>query len=132
MRCDFVRIAPVHLLYCRLDPIYNMQNTSSCLQLDKPRKTKDKEGAETGAPDVPLNLKAIDLGATSSAADVIFSALCQAIGEGELQDGDLLRQDQIATMFNVSRIPVREALARLEEQGLVTVKGKTMVVLGAR
>lgn len=67
-----------------------------------------------------LNLKTVDLGAASSSADVIFDALREAIVEGTLKDGDLLRQDQIATMFNVSRIPVREALARLEEQGLIT------------
>ncbi|MBO6676681.1 MAG: GntR family transcriptional regulator [Rhizobiales bacterium] len=67
-----------------------------------------------------MNLKTVDLGAASSSADVIFDALREAIVEGTLKDGDLLRQDQIATMFNVSRIPVREALARLEEQGLIT------------
>ncbi len=39
---------------------------------------------------------------------------------GDMQDGEVLRQDQIASLFNVSRIPVREALARLEAQGLVT------------
>lgn len=69
---------------------------------------------------MPLNLKATNLGATASASDLIFEALREAIVEGDLKDGDLLRQDQIATMFNVSRIPVREALARLEEQGLAT------------
>ena len=67
-----------------------------------------------------LKLNAVNLGATSSSADIIFEALREAIVEGTMQDGDLLRQDQIATMFNVSRIPVREALARLEEQGLIT------------
>lgn len=67
-----------------------------------------------------LNLKTVDLGAASSSSDVIFNALREAIVEGELKDGDLLRQDQIATMFNVSRVPVREALTRLEEQGLIT------------
>ena len=69
-----------------------------------------------------LNLKATNLGAAASASDVIFGSLREAIVEGGLQDGELLRQDQIATMFNVSRIPVREALARLEEQGLVTTQ----------
>ncbi|MCX8509712.1 MAG: GntR family transcriptional regulator, partial [Rhodobacteraceae bacterium] len=49
-------------------------------------------------------------------------ALREAIVEGRLTDGATLRQDQIAGMFNVSRIPVREALARLEEQGLVTTQ----------
>lgn len=67
-----------------------------------------------------LNLKTVDLAATSSSADIIFDALREAIVEGDLKDGDLLRQDQIATMFNVSRVPVREALTRLEEQGLIT------------
>ncbi|KAA0970774.1 GntR family transcriptional regulator [Aureimonas fodinaquatilis] len=67
-----------------------------------------------------LNIKAKNIGTMASAADLIFEALRESIVDGDLQDGDLLRQDQLATMFNVSRIPVREALARLEEQGLVT------------
>ena len=69
-----------------------------------------------------LNLKATNLGTMPSPADVIFDALREAIVDGSLQDGATLRQDQIARMFNVSRIPVREALARLEEQGLVTTQ----------
>lgn len=69
-----------------------------------------------------LNLTATNLGSMPSPADVIFDALREAIVEGRLEDGATLRQDQIAGMFNVSRIPVREALARLEEQGLVTTQ----------
>jgi len=69
-----------------------------------------------------LNLKAADLAAMPSAADLIFEALRDAIVEGSLQDGETLRQDRIAGMFNVSRIPVREALTRLEEHGLVTTR----------
>ena len=69
-----------------------------------------------------LRLNATNLGAMHSPADVIFDALKSAIVEGELQEGETLRQDRIASMFSVSRIPVREALARLEEQGLVTTQ----------
>lgn len=69
-----------------------------------------------------LNLKATNLGSMPSPADVIFEAVREAIVDGSLHDGDTLRQDHIAQMFNVSRIPVREALARLEEQGLVTTQ----------
>lgn len=69
-----------------------------------------------------LKLKTTDLGSLPSPADVIFESLREAIVEGSLQDGATLRQDHIARMFNVSRIPVREALARLEEQGLVTTQ----------
>ena len=69
-----------------------------------------------------LKLKTTNLGSMPSPAEVIFDALREAIVEGSLHDGDTLRQDQIAGMFNVSRIPVREALARLEEQGLITTQ----------
>jgi DNA-binding GntR family transcriptional regulator len=46
----------------------------------------------------------------------------------------VLRQDHIARMFNVSRIPVREALTRLEEQGLVSMqryRGAVVTTLSA-
>lgn len=69
-----------------------------------------------------LKLKTTDLGAMPSPADVIFEALREGITEGALAEGETLRQDHIARLFNVSRIPVREALARLEEQGLVSTQ----------
>ncbi len=67
-----------------------------------------------------LKLKTTNIGRIASAADLIQEALREAIVHGDMQDGEVLRQDQIASLFNVSRIPVREALARLEAQGLVT------------
>ncbi|UWQ92554.1 GntR family transcriptional regulator [Aliisedimentitalea scapharcae] len=73
--------------------------------------------------------QAVDIGKTASAATIIFNALRKAIVEGDLSDGDPLRQDEIARMFNTSRIPVREALTMLEQQGLVkTVRYKGAVV----
>jgi DNA-binding GntR family transcriptional regulator len=44
----------------------------------------------------------------------------QAIVDGLLPAGELLRQDEIAAHFQVSKIPVREALKHLEAKGLVT------------
>jgi len=74
-------------------------------------------------------ISAIDLGKTASAADVIYDALRDAIIRGELREGATLRQDNIAQIFNVSRIPVREALKKLEVQGLATsVRYKGVVV----
>jgi DNA-binding GntR family transcriptional regulator len=67
-------------------------------------------------------VKATDIAQMASASGVIFEALHSAITKGDLAEGETLRQDRIAQMFNVSRIPVREALARLEEQGLVTTQ----------
>lgn len=74
---------------------------------------------------------AADTGRTASAASVVFEALRQAIIAGEIAAGAPLRQDEIARMFNTSRIPVREALTRLEQHGLVqTVRFKGAVVAG--
>jgi DNA-binding GntR family transcriptional regulator len=41
---------------------------------------------------------------------------------GTLAEGGAIRQDAIATELGVSRIPVREALAQLEAEGLVRVE----------
>lgn len=66
-----------------------------------------------------MKLQAQDISKTESAASIVFEALRKAIVEGEIKDGSPLRQDEIARMFNTSRIPVREAITRLEQQGLV-------------
>jgi DNA-binding GntR family transcriptional regulator len=66
-----------------------------------------------------LKSRAMDLGKQASSADLIYGALRDAIIRGELAEGEALRQDTIAQMFNVSRIPVREAMQRLAAQGLV-------------
>lgn len=55
-----------------------------------------------------------------STPDLIAEALRQAIQHGIFREGQSLRQDEIATQFGVSRIPVREALRQLEVEGLVT------------
>lgn len=54
-----------------------------------------------------------------STGGLVFEALRRAIIEGELKAGDPIRQDEIARLFNTSRIPVREAIAQLEHLGLV-------------
>lgn len=76
-----------------------------------------------------LSARASNLGAGASSSDVIHDALRTTIIRGELEEGSTLRQDVIARMFNVSRIPVREAFKQLEASGLVTsVRYKGVVV----
>ncbi len=63
----------------------------------------------------------------------VADSLRQRILGGELQEGMQLRQDSLAREYGVSRIPVREALRRLEAEGLVTIephKGATVSGLG--
>jgi DNA-binding GntR family transcriptional regulator len=67
-----------------------------------------------------------------STPDLIADALREAILRGIFKEGQSLRQDEIATQFGVSRIPVREALRQLEAEGLVTLhlnRGATVSVL---
>ncbi|WP_417582209.1 GntR family transcriptional regulator [Pelagibacterium sp.] len=78
-----------------------------------------------------LKVKAFDLGRQASAGDVIYDALRDAIIRGEIEEGEPLRQDSIAQMFNVSRIPVREAMQRLEAQGLVVSERYKGVVVAS-
>ena len=60
-----------------------------------------------------------DIGSTPSASVIISKYLREAIISGELAENDPVRQDVIAGLFNVSKIPVREALKILEAEGLV-------------
>jgi DNA-binding GntR family transcriptional regulator len=55
----------------------------------------------------------------ASKGGIITDTLREMIARGELAPGTLLRQRQLAQEFNVSPTPVREALRRLESEGLV-------------
>jgi DNA-binding GntR family transcriptional regulator len=57
----------------------------------------------------------------SSTPDGIAAALREAIRGGWFKDGQRLRQDELAADLGVSKIPIREALRRLEAEGLVTL-----------
>lgn len=52
----------------------------------------------------------------------VYHTLKEEICTGVIQSGDLLSELQIATRLGVSRTPVREALAALENEGLVEIK----------
>jgi DNA-binding GntR family transcriptional regulator len=49
----------------------------------------------------------------------VVKALSEGILTGKYRPGDRLNESQIARELNISRIPVREALSQLQEQGLV-------------
>ena len=64
-------------------------------------------------------LNAPDLGNSPSTSEIITLHLRDAIVAGHFAEDEPIRQDDIARQFNVSKIPVREALKRLEAEGLV-------------
>lgn len=56
----------------------------------------------------------------TSKGDLVTEALREMITGGDLPPGTLLRQRELAERFEVSATPVREALRRLESEGLVS------------
>lgn len=54
-----------------------------------------------------------------SLPDVIATDLRQRILSGDLPEGELIRQELLAEEYAVSRMPIREALKRLDAEGLV-------------
>jgi DNA-binding GntR family transcriptional regulator len=55
-------------------------------------------------------------------ADEVNDKLRRAIVSGEIAPGERLREDELAARMSVSRGPVREALVRLEQEGLVVLE----------
>ena len=51
--------------------------------------------------------------------DVVFNTLRQAILRGEMEPGERLMEIQLADKLGVSRTPIREAIRKLELEGLV-------------
>jgi DNA-binding GntR family transcriptional regulator len=55
-------------------------------------------------------------------ADSVAAGLRAALHQGRWSPGAALRQEELAAEFGVSRIPVREALNKLQAEGLVVVE----------
>lgn len=63
--------------------------------------------------------------------ELVFATLRQAILKGELTPGERLMEIQLADKMGVSRTPIREAIKKLAEEGLVTlVPRKGAIVAG--
>jgi DNA-binding GntR family transcriptional regulator len=69
-----------------------------------------------------------ELGTTGTAADAVHQALRHSILQGDLAPGERLRSDALAIELRVSRTPVREALRKLEAEGLVVRAGFGLIV----
>ena len=60
--------------------------------------------------------------AATSASEVVYHALRQAIVDRTLVPGERLSRQSLAERYSTSQTPVREALLRLEQEGLVRVR----------
>ena len=67
------------------------------------------------------NLSRLNLDEYKPLRDVVFENLREAIVEGKLSPGKRLMEIQLAEQLGVSRTPVREAIRKLELEGLVVM-----------
>ena len=57
-----------------------------------------------------------------------YMLILEAIEAGLVKPGDRLVESELAERFGVSRTPVREALQRLETQGMLRREGRSLIV----
>lgn len=94
------------------------------------RNRKLKCAAATPIGNMSLDSYILDLPFNApKASETIARLLRQAILEGALSGGEVLRQEEIARKFGVSRVPVREAFHKLEGEGLVHTQPRRGVVV---
>jgi DNA-binding GntR family transcriptional regulator len=63
-----------------------------------------------------------------SRADFVYAALRNAISDGRIAGGERVREEEVARNLGVSRTPVREALQRLQQRGLLVGPPRGLVV----
>ena len=57
-------------------------------------------------------------------ADQVYAQIMDAIRSGSISTDDRIVQEKLAEEFEISRTPVREALFRMEQEGILTVAGR--------
>lgn len=81
------------------------------------RTTKTKQGMNTDPTAKPEQT------AKTSRAEHAYQQLLNAILSGQLKPGSRIREVELAEWLDISRTPVREAIRRLESEGLICIAG---------
>ncbi|QHQ35369.1 GntR family transcriptional regulator [Algicella marina] len=89
---------------------------------DRPHAPKARKQRSRNAPPAPSRRERLR---TSRVSDVIYDDLRSAIIRMDLRPGDPVVEAHIRDRHGVSRTPVREAVLRLAEEGLVDVVSKS-------
>lgn len=64
-------------------------------------------------------LKKVQLQSLRSVVDIAYNAIKEAILDGHFHPGEQLVEQKLAAQLGISKTPVRDALGRLEREGLV-------------
>lgn len=83
-------------------------------------------GMENQMKDIEMNMNAF-----LPLRDVVFNTLRNAILKGELAPGERLMEMHLAEQLGVSRTPIREAIRKLELEGLVVMTPRKGAVVAS-
>jgi DNA-binding GntR family transcriptional regulator len=67
----------------------------------------------------------------SSRAELVYRSLREALKSGALKPGQRIMEAEVADRLAVSRTPVREALRRLENEGMLRLEPRTGLVVAS-
>ncbi|MFL5861293.1 MAG: GntR family transcriptional regulator, partial [Solirubrobacteraceae bacterium] len=70
-------------------------------------------------PSAPFRLVPPPPAESTSVGDAVYDQILEALQQGRLQPGERLHDGHFAAQLGVSRTPIREALLRLRELGVV-------------
>lgn len=74
-------------------------------------------------------IKCIDMNQFKPLKEIVFEGIRKAVIRGIIPVGEKLNEKECAERMNISRTPIREALHRLEEEGLVEYIPKYGVIV---
>ncbi|MFD4999063.1 GntR family transcriptional regulator [Streptomyces buecherae] len=100
------------------------QTSSNPTPTPAPAPSPQPVGSSAPAGDVGAGCAAPRAGVGGSAADRVYAYVKQAVLERHYEGGTLLTEGDLAEAVGVSRTPVREALLRLEVEGLIKLYPK--------
>lgn len=66
-----------------------------------------------------------------SLSDLVYNQIKQQILNGELKAGDRIAEEDLASNYGVSRTPIREALKKLSEYGLITIIPRSHAIVNS-
>jgi DNA-binding GntR family transcriptional regulator len=95
------------------------QSESSPVSVGK-RSTSSKSIESLRPPEAPLALAPIvPISDVRALGETVADAIVNAVAQGLLQPGQRLIEADLASQFEISRVPVREAIKMLQAQGIV-------------
>ena len=113
------------ILFPAVGLIYRAKHTFMTKPLRKKSLTKKRRGSTRSTPPGQRTLDALPQDALQdrkgSRGVQAYELLRSAIATGKLKPGDRVLESELAALLNMSRTPVREAIALLETDGLISL-----------